>query len=79
MTRRLKHLAALAAVAAGMLTAAQPASADYCSDFGMCETPRYTVYYSYDWYWTGETLRRYQIRTCYWYSTAGYVYAVSYC
>jgi hypothetical protein len=77
---RIAKAAALAGVVLSvMVAAAAPASADYCSDYQMCNAPRYTVYYSYDWYFSGENLRWYQLRLCNWVSPYGYVYAVSYC
>ena len=87
-TSRIAKFAAVAAVVLGMaLTAAGPASAgtvvvgggNYCQDYGLCNPPRYTVYYTYDWYYSGDRLSRYQIRLCNWVSPYGYVYAISYC
>jgi hypothetical protein len=78
--RRITKAAALAGVALSFgLAAASPASADYCNDFGMCNAPRWTVYYSYDWYYSGERLSWYQLRLCNWVNAYGRVYAISYC
>jgi hypothetical protein len=91
MSRIKSRIVKAAAVAGVVLSfgvgAASPASAQsvvvgggaYCNDFGMCNAPRYTVYYSYDWYFSGDRLRQYQLRVCHWVSPAGYVYALSFC
>jgi hypothetical protein len=77
--RRAKLALSVAVAAAAMaIGGVETAKADYCSDFGLCEQPRYSVVYNYDWFWSNETLRWYQLRICYW-SNGYYVYAVSFC
>lgn len=85
---RIAKVATIAGVALSLVvTTAGTASAqsvtvgggNYCNDYGLCNAPRYTVYYSYDWYYSNERLSWYQLRLCNWVNPYGRVYAISYC